>query len=247
MSLSTLFALWLTAAAAVPDVAEIVRRTRETLAQETVGMVCRLAMVAIQGDGDGKPENDIRSEIEETHGPGRHIERTVLHASRNGKDTTAEARQKEAKRRADRQAGKDRGPGGRRFGSDANDLSPFSVERAADHRFDLLRQETLWGRPAYVVKVSALKTKETSANGTVWIDAEHFVPLKGEYTLAKLPRFVTWLKVQTQHVPFAGGTAAPSLLKIDGAGGVPLFRKTFTSTMRWTGCHRGRAASPPSP
>ncbi len=49
--------------------AEIVRRTRETMARDTAGMVCRLTMAAVQSDGNGKPENDIHTEIEETHRP----------------------------------------------------------------------------------------------------------------------------------------------------------------------------------
>lgn len=127
------------------------------------------------------------------------------------------------------------GPG---MGASLEDLSPFSPKRVAAHRFTLLRTETLWQRPTYVLAVSALKANATSANGTVWVDAEYFVPLKGEYQPARLPRLVSWLKILAQEARLDGGGVSPTLLKIDGLGGMPFFRKRFSSTFTWSACRR---------
>jgi hypothetical protein len=86
------------------------------------------------------------------------------------------------------------------------------------------------------MKVTASRPEQRLGNGTAWIDAERFIPLKGEYAPAKLPKRVTWMKLQTQHGAGPGGLAVPTLLKLEGAGQAFFVRKGFSSTFRWKQC-----------
>jgi hypothetical protein len=102
-----------------------------------------------------------------------------------------------------------------------------------------VRRETLWGRPALVVRVHADKRDDNPslANGTLWIDAERWVELKGELTPVKLPPHADWLKIQEQFVLDGGGVPLPTFLHIEGAGHLLFIKKQFTSTLRWSDCH----------
>lgn len=219
---------------------QIVRRTTEVAARDATGLRCRVQMTARQLDSDGKVETEQQSEYEETRLPGGKVDRHVLRASTDGRDTTGEARDREAKRRADEKRWAAEGRKPPNPDKELSDLSPFAPGRADDHEFALARTDTLWGRPVYVLTVKARgkKPKETAGNGTAWIDAERFVPLKGEYTPASLPRKVTWMKIQTQHTLHPSGVAIPTLLKMDGSGEAFFVRKGFTSTFRWGECRR---------
>jgi hypothetical protein len=264
LSLALLSQLTLAAAPPALPVDEIVRRTAELVARPVPGLRCKVVMSVQQADGDGKVEHDLRGEFEEARGADGKAERKVVKATADGKDVTAEwhAKEQEEKRKRDAQAAEARArqekagqapaarpeqgqPGGKPgMSASLEDLSPFSPKRVAAHRFTLLRTETLWQRPAYVLAVSAIKANATSANGTVWVDAEHFVPLRGEYQPARLPRLVSWIKILAQEERLGGGGVAPTLLKIDGSGGLPLFRKRFASTFRWSGCRQAPVPTP---
>jgi hypothetical protein len=107
---------------------------------------------------------------------------------------------------------------------------------APNETFELLRKETLWGRPTYVVKVSAQKNAPEHANGTLWIDAERFVELKGELEPSAMPPHADWIKVQEQYVPGPKDVAVPSFLHIEGAGHMLFLHKQFRTTLRWSDC-----------
>ena len=207
---------------------EIVRRATTVMDREPAHMVCRLETEVLAFDKHGKLEDTVRIEQEETR-QGSKTDQKTLRVFKNGKDVTAE---KAAKRKA---SGKD--DGASKEEDEGEELhEPFSAKWSSRYQFALLRKEELWGRPTYVVQVTARDRMPNAANGTAWIDAEQFVELKGEYAPAKLPDHVDWLKFQLQFVLHPSGVALPSLVKIEGAGHFLTIKKGFRSTMRWQDC-----------
>src|SRR5689334_24074684 len=64
--------------------------------------------------------------------------------------------------------------------------SPLDSKNAANESFEMVRKDTLWGRPVYVLKVSAKTKAPEHANGTLWIDArseEHTSELQSQFHL----------------------------------------------------------------
>ncbi|HEX4284358.1 MAG TPA: hypothetical protein VHZ28_04655 [Terracidiphilus sp.] len=59
----------------------------------------------------------------------------------------------------------------------------------ANYRFALDGQETVDGRPAYILKVEPLKESKFLYRGRIWIDAADFALIKFEATPAKNPSF----------------------------------------------------------
>src|SRR5262249_46926866 len=114
--------------------------------------------------------------------------------------------------------------------------SPFSRKWSPRYRFTLVKRETLWGRPAWVVHVTALDRHPDARDGTAWIDAERFVELRGQFVPAKLPDYTDWAKVQEQFTLHPSGYAVLELLILDGAGHLMVFKKGLHTTMRWSDC-----------
>src|SRR5262249_34825105 len=121
-------------------------------------------------------------------------------------------------------------------GDEDIDWSPFAKKNAPSESFELLRREVLWGRPTYVLKVKAMRNETSLANGTVWIDAEKWVALKGELVPSAMPPHADWLKVQEQYVLGPRDVPVPSLVNIAGGGHFMFMRKQFPSTLRWSSC-----------
>src|SRR5262249_3590738 len=106
-------------------------------------------------------------------------------------------------------------------------MEPFSAKWSPHYSFQLLRKERIWGREAYVLRVSAYARKTKAGNGLAWIDANDFVELKGEFVPAKLPDNADWAKFQIQYLLQPSGVAVPTLLKFEGAGHKWVFKRGF--------------------
>ena len=208
---------------------EVIRRTIEVMDRQPERMVCRVRSEKVVLDGDGKADEDERVDIEETR-EGPETSWKVVHKVKNGRDVTAQA-QADERRKEDERTRK-----GDQKGKNDDLMMPFSKKWSSHYHFELLRTEHLWGRPTYVVRVSALDHKPEAGNGTAWIDAESFVPLRGVYVPAKLPDKADWAKFQMQYVLHSNGVAGPSYLRFEGAGHWWFVRKAFRQTLRWADC-----------
>jgi hypothetical protein len=146
-------------------------------------------------------------------------------------DTIAEEQDKIKKQKAEKKKKPTKG-------ADGFDVSPSPLEaaNAPNESFELVRKETLWGRPAYVVKVRAQKASPQQSNGTLWIDAERFIELKGELSPSAMPPHADWIRVQEQFAPGPAGVAVPTYLHIEGAGHMLFLHKQFRTTLRWSDC-----------
>jgi len=104
---------------------------------------------------------------------------------------------------------------------------------AVAHAFTLQREDTLWGHKVYVLHVAAKTDK--GSNGTLWIDAESFVELKGELTPQSPPSNVDSLSWQEQFMPLGDGVAR-TLIHIEGRGHFLFFRAATRFTERVVSC-----------
>jgi hypothetical protein len=214
---------------ALPPVADVVAHARAVMDKKPGEIVCKVVVDTQLLDKTGKPEHDEHREGKTTfRGDDSEIESTAV--VRDGKAMSA-AEIAEEHDKVKKQKAKKKG------GDDDFTPSPLDAKNAPDESFELLRKETLWGRPTYVLKVQAKKKSPQHANGTLWIDAERFVELKGELTPSEMPPHADWIKVQEQYLPGPKDVAVPAYLHIEGAGHMLFMHKQFRTTLRWTDCH----------
>jgi hypothetical protein len=213
---------------------EIVRRTIAGMERHPDRLICRVASHKQVLDGKGRVDEDERAEIEETRS-GDEIEWVPLRKWKNGRDVTGEML---AARRRDEEERLKKGepPSSNRKKADGDLMQPFSSRWASHYTFELLGQETLWGRPTYLLRVTAHERNPKAGNGKVWVDAEQFVALKGEFVPARLPDKADWAKFQLQYQLHASGVVVPSLLTFEGGGHFWFIKKGFRQTFRWEGC-----------
>jgi hypothetical protein len=212
---------------ALPLVGDVVAKARAVMDRKPTEVVCKVSVDTMLMDKSGKPEHEEHREGKATlRGDDQDIESQKV--VRDGKpltvDEITEERQKVLKQKKKRKEGEE------------FDISPLASKNAPSEAFELVRKETLWGRPAYVLKVKALKSSPQLANGTVWIDAETFVELKGELVPSEMPPHADWVKVQEQYVLGPKAVPVPAFLHIEGAGHMMFMHKQFKTTLRWDDC-----------
>ena len=214
-----------------PTVDEVIAHARAVMNKKPQEVVCKVVVDTQLLDKTGKPEHDEHREGKATlRGDDQDIESTKV--VRDGKEMTDyEIADERAKVQKDKQKAKKK-----KGGDDDFDLSPLDAKNAPNESFELVRRETLWGRPTLVLKVTATKKSPSQANGTLWIDAERFVELKGELVPSEMPAHADWIKVQEQYVPGPKDVAVPSYLHIEGAGHMMFMHKQFRTTLRWSDC-----------
>ena len=234
MKLATLMMLMLVAGAAraedaAPSVDDIVTRTRAVMDQKP-DVVCKIVVDTQLLDKTGKPEHDEHREGKATlRGDDQDIESSSV--VRDGqKLSDAELADERAKVKKDKAKAKKKGSTDSEF-----DISPMTAKKSEEN-FEMVGKESLWGRPAYVLKVRAQKPSPQHFNGTVWIDAEKFVELKAELTPAEMPPHADWIKVQMQYAPGPKDVPVPAFLHIEGAGHLWMMHKQFRTTLRWSDC-----------
>jgi hypothetical protein len=211
------------------SVDEVVARARAVHEKHPDKAVCHVEIESALVDKSGKVEHTDKRDGEATL-RGNDIDVVTAHAWRDGKPLTASELAAERKK-ADEERKK------KRKGEDL-EIVPLATKNASEQTFTLLRQEPLWGRSAYVLEVRAQPSSSNAslANGTLWIDAETFVELKGELAPLKLPPNADWVKVQEQFTLGPGGVTVPSFLHIEGGGHMLFIRKQFRSTLHWSDC-----------
>ena len=216
---------------ALPPVGDVITHARTVMDKKAPDqIVCKVVVDTQLLDKTGKPEHNEHREGKATlRGDDQDVESASV--VRDGKAMSdADLAEERAKVQKDKRKAKKKG------GDDDFDLSPLAAKNASNEAFELVGKETLWGRPAYVLKVRAQKTSPQQANGTLWIDAERFVELKGELVPSEMPPHADWVKVQEQYVPGPEDVAMPSLLHIEGAGHMLFMHKQFRTTLRWSDC-----------
>lgn len=214
---------------ALPPVADVVAKAREVMNRKPpAAVVCRVVVDTQLLDKHGKPEHDEHREGKATFkGDEQDIESDKV--VRDGKALTADdIAEERAKVKKDKAR--------KKKGDDEFDLDPLATQNVQNEAFELVRKETLWGRPAYVLAVHAQKKSPQQANGTMWIDAERFVELKAELVPSEMPEHADWIKVQEQYMPGPRDVPVPSYLHIEGAGHMLFMHKQFRTTLRWNDC-----------
>jgi hypothetical protein len=213
----------------LPPVGDVVQKARAVMAHKPAHVTCKVHVDTELLDKTGKLEHAEKREGKATlDGDDSDIESTSV--VRDGKALSAQELADERAKLKKQQAHKKKG------GDDDFEISPLDAKNAPDERFELMRKETLWGHPAYVVRVTAQKSTGSLANGTLWIDADRFVELKGELVPAELPSHADWVKVLEQYELGDNQAPLPALLHIEGAGHLLFMHKQFRTTLRWSDC-----------
>jgi hypothetical protein len=212
------------------SVDEVVTRARAVREKRPAQIVCHIEIESELAGKNGEVEHsDKRDGSATLHGADNQIDIVPAHGVHDGKAMSkSELDEEHKKTEQQRKANK----------SHDMEIVPLASKNAAQQRFTLLRSDTLWGRPVYVLDVKAEPTSNDAslATGTLWIDAETFVELKGVLSPLKLPPHADWIKVQEQFVLGPGATTIPSFLRIEGGGSMMFIRKSFKSTLRWSDC-----------
>ena len=206
---------------------EILKRARVVSEKKPSGTVCHLRVATQLSDKAGKLEHDeVREGTAKLNGDDQEDDfvSVIRDGKPMGKDELAAERAKVKKQQQSRK-------------KDEVELSPLAPKNADAEKFELVGNETLWGRPVYVIKVHAEGDGASLASGTLWIDRESFVEVKGELEPARMPPHADWVKVQEQFALDGHGVPIPSLLNIQGAGHMFFVHKQFRSTLRWSDCH----------
>ncbi len=213
----------------LPPVADVVAKARAVMDRKPAQpLVCSVVVDTQLLDKHGKAEHDEHREGRATFkGDDQDIE--SLKVVRDGRTLTGDEI-------ADERAKVKKDKARKKKGEEEFDLSPLASKNVGQEAFELLRKETLWGRPTYVLAARAQKKSPSQANGTLWIDAERFVELKAELVPSEMPEHADWIKVQEQFVPGPGELALPSYLHIEGAGHMLFLHKQFRTTLRWSDC-----------
>ena len=216
----------------LPPVGEVVAHARAVMDKNVKDVVCKVVVDTQLLDKTGKIEHDEHREGKATlHGDDQDIESSKV--VRDGQPMTADQLADERNKvQRDKQKSKKK----KSSDDDFDVMSPLSSKNVGEESFELLRREILWGRPTYVLKVTAKKHSPQQANGTLWIDAERFVELKGELVPSEMPAHADWIKVQEQYVSGPQQIVVPSLLHIEGAGHMMFMHKQFRTTLRWSEC-----------
>ena len=216
---------------------EIARRASARLENKPAKLTCTVEIDAAQIDSEGKPVETHSELLEETWDHGKAEQGLPAQISVDGKPLTGDdfkkAIDEEKTKRAEMKEHEEKNEGG-------DVQAPFAKEQLAHHKFTLLRQEQLDGRPAYVLGVAPLENKRddlrVTREGTAWIDAESFVPLRIESHASPLPKHVDKMEFLEEFAPTAQGETAPRSLRIEVKGGILFFTKTFRVSTRWRGC-----------
>jgi hypothetical protein len=220
--------LLLLQAPAPPTVEEIVAKAVDVMERHPERLICRVSSERQILDGDGNVDDDEKTEIEETR-THSDVEWKTVRKWKNGREITAEVRRDEERKQREKKPGEKKG-------KDDDLMEPFSKKWSSHYTFQYVRSEQLWGHPTYVLRVTSHDKKEKAGNGLVWIDANDFIELKGEFVPAKLPDNADWARFQVQYLMHSSGVPVPSMLKFEGAGHKWVFKKGFRQVIRWQGC-----------
>ncbi len=218
---------------------EIMWRTQKVMAPRERAIVCGTTLSTEVHGSSGKTEESERREGEMTLvGDAQELRTTRLW--RNGKEIPVDQKDEKTHSAVEiKNAEKNKTDVKNKNKKESISISidPLAERNFPNQTFTLLRRDTLWGHPVYVVQVRAARPSAELAAGTLYIDAERFVQLKGELTPAKLPKMVDWMTTQMQYALDGRGQVVPSALHVSGGGHFLFLRKSMFMSIRWNDCH----------
>ena len=222
-----------------PALDELVRRASAAQEKRPEALACRVAIRAALLGTDGATkelQEQERTERWESgvarRGP---ITKVVIDGRPLPAAEVAEAAAEDQRKQADLEARSQRGEG--------KELAPiFATARLPLTVFELLREETLAGRRAYVLGFKPRPGAKDGRAGTAWIDASTFAPLRISSSPLPLPDHVDSLVIDEEQQLTAQGEVAPLRTKIESAGGFFFLRRHLRLETTWSDC---RSTGPP--
>jgi len=110
---------------------------------------------------------------------------------------------------------------------DSRGISPFEEKGEGKFEINLVREDSLGGRSAYVLSVNPKKKGKELLKGLYWIDKQNFRILKSELSPSKNPKFVKEMNIFIDFVEIEQGIFLPETFRIKGRGGFLFFKSNF--------------------
>ena len=226
------------AAIAQPTVDEIVQKASALVEHKPKKLACVVSVKAAQLDSDGKPKETQETELTETWTDGVASQGLPYKRSLDGTPFTPEEMRKadedEKKKREEMKEHEKNGEGG-------NMESPLTAKQLARHKFELLRRDTVDGRAVYVLSVRPASSappddRVVTREGTIWIDAQTFVPFHAQTHASPLPNHVDKMELDEEFALTPQGELAPRSMLLDVSGGFLFLRRAFHLETRWRDC-----------
>ncbi len=220
------------------SVEEVVQKASALVEHKPKKLSCTVSVKAAQLDSDGKPKETQETELTETWADGVASQGLPYKRSLDGTPFTAEEMRKadedEKKKREEMKEHEKNGEGG-------NMESPLTAKQLARHKFELLRRDTVDGRAVYVLGVRPLSStppddRIVTREGTIWIDAQTFVPFHAQTHASPLPNHVDKMELDEEFVLTPQGELAPKNMLLDVSGGFLFLRRAFHLETRWRDC-----------
>ncbi len=110
---------------------------------------------------------------------------------------------------------------------DSKGISPFEEKGEGKFEINLVREDSLGGRSAYVLSVNPKKKGKGLLKGLYWIDKESFRILKSELSPSKNPKFIKEMNIFIDFAEIEQGIFLPETFRIKGRGGFLFFKSNF--------------------
>ncbi len=216
---------------------EIARRASAQLEKKPRKLTCTVELEAAQLDSSGKPSETETEQLVEVWSEGKAEQGLPTQISVDGKplagDELKKAIGQEKDKRDEMKEHEAKSEGG-------DVAAPFAQSQLGEHKFTLLRQDQLGGRPVYVLGISPVRAKRddqrVTREGIAYVDMSSFVPLRIESRAAPLPAHVERMELLEEFALTPQGETAPQTLRIEVRGGILFFKRTYRATTRWRDC-----------
>jgi hypothetical protein len=218
------------ASAQPPDPALMERLTHHLDAIKEIGKRAslHLDLRTEELDGDGKVSS-TETQTSRVEPGGDHPHETIEHATKDGKDTTAEAREKAKKdeEEAAKKKGKD---------DDPKLTLPFEASSASVYSYDQVSTDA--ADPTRVeIAFSPRKPDKHTVEGKAWVDTTTGTILSAGVKMSKPPTFVDWVHFTVELGEKTALGPALSRMTFEVKGGILFFKKHLRGEIRMSDYH----------
>jgi hypothetical protein len=228
---AALLAASLPAAAIEPELLKKLATHQDTVARWMRDGTFKVALVADELDSDGKPKKHVESVRRVGFQNGERVT-TVLSATEDGKDVTAEEQKKQAEREAKLREKKEK--------PKSNVTSPFSAESQQDLFFWSPGVDPRTGLLRIAFRPKGARSDEV-LEGEALVDPARGEPVRIAMKPSKMPTFVDEMDVELRFDAVVDGVRMLSSLRVAGAGGFAFIKKRGTAVTTFS-----EHAMPPS-
>jgi len=177
-------------------------------------------------DKNGDTEHVAHFEYKMYLGQGDQVETELVHAFENGKDVTAEYREKNAKN-----SGEPEEQNNQEFGISSKD-SPFHPDNQEKVIYEKTGEDRIDGTVCITFEYT-LASDDGNQVGTAWINKDGF-PVRLVYTIEPLPKGMKKMMTTCDYTVTEEKKLELSRMKLSGTAGFLFIKKNFNSTFTFS-------------